>query len=143
MFNILRNYRIIFKSGCTILCSHQSSNSSHLCPLFFFNILFYFILFRLRRVLVAACELLAVACMRDLTPRPGMEPRSPALGVRSLTHWTTREVPPTLDISIFLILAILTSVYYYLTVVLAYISPVINDIQHLFMCLFVTPISSC
>ena len=29
--------------------------------------------------------------MRDL-PRPGIEPRSPALGAQSLTHWTAREV---------------------------------------------------
>ena len=43
--------------------------------------------------LVVACGLLVAACMRDLVPQPGMEPRPPALGVRSLTHWTTREVP--------------------------------------------------
>ena len=30
--------------------------------------------------------------MRD-PPIPGLEPVSPALGVRSLIHWTTREVP--------------------------------------------------
>ena len=29
-----------------------------------------------------------------LVPQPGMEPRPPALGVGSLSHWTTREVPP-------------------------------------------------
>ena len=28
----------------------------------------------------------------DLVPWSGMEPRAPALGVRSLSHWTTREV---------------------------------------------------
>ena len=33
------------------------------------------------------------ACMWDLVPRPGMEPRPPALGVQGLTHWTTREAP--------------------------------------------------
>ena len=31
--------------------------------------------------------------MQDLVPWPGIEPRSPALGARSLNHWTTREVP--------------------------------------------------
>ena len=31
--------------------------------------------------------------MWDLVPRPGIEPGLPALEVRSLTHWTTREVP--------------------------------------------------
>ncbi|KAM9093683.1 glutathione-specific gamma-glutamylcyclotransferase 1 isoform 1-T1 [Megaptera novaeangliae] len=43
--------------------------------------------------LVVACGLLVAACMRDLVPQPGIETRPPALGVRSLTHWTTREVP--------------------------------------------------
>ena len=31
--------------------------------------------------------------MRDLVPQPGIEPGLPALGARSLTHWTTGEVP--------------------------------------------------
>ena len=39
---------------------------------------------------------LVVACMWDLVTRPGIEPRPPALGARSLTHWTTREVPEVL-----------------------------------------------
>ena len=35
-----------------------------------------------------------VTCgMCDLVPRPGMEPRTPALGAQSLSHSTTREVP--------------------------------------------------
>ena len=29
----------------------------------------------------------------DLVPRPGIEPWAPALGARSSSHWTTREVP--------------------------------------------------
>ena len=29
----------------------------------------------------------------DPVPRPGIEPRPPALGERSPSHWTTREVP--------------------------------------------------
>ena len=29
----------------------------------------------------------------DLVPWPGITPRPPALRVRSLSHWTTREVP--------------------------------------------------
>ena len=29
----------------------------------------------------------------DLVPQPGMEPRPPALGTRSLSRWTTREAP--------------------------------------------------
>ena len=35
---------------------------------------------------------LVVACMQDIVPRPGIKPQPPALGVRSLTHWPTREV---------------------------------------------------
>ena len=31
--------------------------------------------------------------LRDLVPELGMEPRPPALGGRSLSHWTAREVP--------------------------------------------------
>ena len=32
--------------------------------------------------------------MWDLVPWWGIEPGPPGLGVRSLSHWTTREVPP-------------------------------------------------
>ena len=31
--------------------------------------------------------------MWTLGPQPGIEPQAPALGVQSLSHWTTREVP--------------------------------------------------
>ena len=31
--------------------------------------------------------------MWDLVPRPGIKPQPPALGIWSLSHWTTREVP--------------------------------------------------
>ena len=31
--------------------------------------------------------------VRDLVPRPDIEPRPPSLGAPSLTHWTTWEVP--------------------------------------------------
>ena len=41
-----------------------------------------------------SCSMPALSCdMLDLVPRPGIEPRPPALGARSLSHWTTREVP--------------------------------------------------
>ena len=43
-------------------------------------------------LLVAACKLLVAACVQNLAPRPGIEPRPPALGAPSFTHWTTREV---------------------------------------------------
>ena len=59
---------------------------------FFFNI-YLFIYFGCTGSSLRHADSLVVACMRDLVPRPGMEPGSPALGARSLTHWTTREVP--------------------------------------------------
>ena len=31
--------------------------------------------------------------MWDLVPQPGIQPWALALGARSLSHWTTREVP--------------------------------------------------
>ena len=31
--------------------------------------------------------------MWDLVPWPGIEPRPPASGAQSISHWTTREVP--------------------------------------------------
>ena len=43
--------------------------------------------------LVVACELSVAACVWDLVPWPGIEPRPLALGARSLNHCTTREVP--------------------------------------------------
>ena len=55
-----------------------------------------------RGIFVATCRIFVVVCgifscgMRDLVPWPGMEPRPPALGVRSLNCWTTREVPPVI-----------------------------------------------
>ena len=61
-------------------------------PFLFLKIFIY--LFWLCQVLVVACELLVEACMQDLVPQPGIEPGSPALRAQSLTHWTTREVPP-------------------------------------------------
>ena len=41
-----------------------------------------------------SCHVQTLHCgMWDLVPRPGIEPGTPALGVWSLSHWTTREVP--------------------------------------------------
>ena len=74
-------------------------------PTFFF---FFFHLFWLHRVFAVACGtyvaargllvaargLLVAACVWDLVPRPEIEPGPPALGAQSLTHQTTREVPP-------------------------------------------------
>ena len=55
----------------------------------------------LQLIFTAACRIfqlqhvdfLVTACMQDLVPRSGIEPGPPALGTRSLTHWTATQVP--------------------------------------------------
>ena len=38
--------------------------------------------------------MLGLSCgVWNLVPRPGIEPWPTALGMQSLSHWTTREVP--------------------------------------------------
>ena len=68
-----------FKSNC------ETSN------FVLFNLGFFVeCLFKKKKCYLAAPS---VSCsMWDLVPRPGMEPRSLALGVWSLGHWTTRKV---------------------------------------------------
>ena len=66
--------------------SFDISEIPYIGPIFlwFFKYLFLFI------YLVA----LGLNCgMWDLGPRPGVEPGFPALRARSLSHWTTRELP--------------------------------------------------
>ena len=42
---------------------------------------------------IFSCSMQTLSCgMWDLVPRPGIEPRSLALGAWSLSHWATREV---------------------------------------------------
>ena len=60
-------------------------------------------------VLVAArgifspCSMQILSCaMWDLTPWPGLEPGPPTLGVWSLSHWITREVPNQLKKKIYI-----------------------------------------
>ena len=46
---------------------------------------------------------LSFSCGRwDLIPWPGIEPGPPALGAQSLSHWTTREVPSTGLLNLFI-----------------------------------------
>ena len=43
---------------------------------------------------IFSCVTLTLVCsLWDLVPLPGTEPRPPALGAQSLSHWTPREVP--------------------------------------------------
>ena len=67
--------------------------------IFFKKIFIYLFIYWMGRVLVAAWGIFswgmwAFSCgTRDPVPSPGMEPGPPALGVWSLNHWTTGEVP--------------------------------------------------
>ena len=61
------------------LCPHFSKH------LFLFIWLCWFLL--------ATCGIFFCCVMWELVPQPGIEPKPPALGVQSLSHWTTREVP--------------------------------------------------
>ena len=46
---------------------------------------------------VFSCGMQTLSCgVWNLVPLPKIKPRSPALGVWHLSHWTTREVPATL-----------------------------------------------
>ena len=46
---------------------------------------------------------LSLCRLKDLVPQPGIKPGLPAFRTRSLSHWTTREVP-TMDISCSIVL---------------------------------------
>ena len=83
--------------------------------LLFFFLIFIHLFIWLHWVLVAVCRIFVAVCgifscgmwdlfsggmwdifsggMWDLVPWPGIEPGLPALGMQSLNHWTTREVP--------------------------------------------------
>ena len=45
---------------------------------------------------------LLVAAVWNLVSWPGIQPRPPALGVRSLSHWTTKEAPTCFEVREFL-----------------------------------------
>ena len=87
------------------------SNTSHCMghiDFFFFNIYLFIWLHRVlvaaRGIFLAACRIFLAACMWDLVPWPGIKPGPPALGARSLNHWTTREVPGPHRLFFFLII---------------------------------------
>ena len=59
--------------------------------IFFF--LLYWVLVVASRIFNPCCSMQTLSCgMWDLVPQPGINPRPPALGVWSLSHWTTKDV---------------------------------------------------
>ena len=60
---------------------------------YFFFFLLYWVLVVASRIFNPCCSMQTLSCgMWDLVPQPGINPRPPALGVRSLSHWTTKDV---------------------------------------------------
>ena len=80
-FNTVISFYQIYRSS--------TFQDSWLQKLFFKNI---YLCIWLCRVLVAACRIFSCS-LWDLVPWPGIKPRAPAVGARSLSHWTTREAP--------------------------------------------------
>ena len=57
-----------------------------------FSFFFFYLFIWLHHVLVAACGIFSYG-MWDLGSQSGIQPRPTVFGARSLSHWTTREVP--------------------------------------------------
>ena len=64
-----------------------------------FSPYFFFLSFFKKYLFIWLCQALVVACgltscgMWDLVPWSGIKPAPPTLGLQSLSHWTTTEVP--------------------------------------------------
>ena len=68
--------------------------------------------------------------MWNLVPHPGIEPRPPALGAQSLSHWTTKEVPIALSLALSLSYQITHSIWYKKHhFLLIFISPCVTTIS--------------
>ena len=68
----------------------------HFCVYFYelmFFCLFKYLLTLFQIYLFMWLLQVLVAAIWDLVPWPAIKPSPPALGVQSLSHWTTREVP--------------------------------------------------
>ena len=98
----------------------------------------FYLFIWLHRVLVIAFEVFnwstwTLSCsMWDVVPWPGIEPRPPALGVQSLSRWTTRKVLYFL----FQCPCLLTSIFDHLCAVPA--SIVFSPLSITFSCLFMS-----
>ena len=70
----------------------------------------------------------------DLVPWPGIEPRSPALGVWSLSQWSTREVPVFILKSVWSNMSITTPVFLFIAICMTYLFPSLHShsVKHLF-----------
>ena len=70
----------------------------HLVLVFFFKLKknFFNLFVWLHSVLAESCEIFSCG-MWDRVPWPRVEPGPPALGVQTLSHWTTRELPSYLS----------------------------------------------
>ena len=82
-----------------LCCSSQAALSFHRllkhAVSFAQHVFFFFLTFIYLAAPGLSCS------MWDLVPWPGMEPKLPALGVQSLSHWTIREVPSTASYILF------------------------------------------
>ena len=87
---------MLYFSSCYLLCPGQYRHvcSGKICLWQCWKLFIW-----LHLVLVATWSIFSCGIwilshgMWDLVPWPGIEPGSPALGVWSLSHWITREVP--------------------------------------------------
>ena len=92
MINFTYELKILSIFSCIFLTLHLGLSfilvqniNSHLKKIFYLFIWLYL-------VLVTACGIFSCSIW-DPVPWPGVEPGAPALGVQSLSPWTTREVP--------------------------------------------------
>ena len=74
-----------------LLCLAVAKEALFLMPSRFFKIYIYLFIWLLW-ILVVACGLFSCGVW-DLVPCLGIKPEPLALGARSLSHWTTRQVP--------------------------------------------------
>ena len=74
--------------------------------IFFFSLAAPGVSFSMHALLLVTCRIFSGGIrtlswgMRDLVPQPGIEPRPLALGVWSFSHWTTRQVPSLLFLTL-------------------------------------------